>query len=1202
MSEPRLTDAQQAAAITRAGESLSLQSGAGCGKTFVLARRFSELLIRSSAQSPLSRLAAVTFTDKAALEMNQRVRALLASRLAHSKGDDRRKLLAWIDELPEARISTIHGFCSSLLRRHALAAGLDPAFSVAADDVLTGALRTQAADTAVLEAIEQGQPHALSLMDQMSFEQAVEEVAALIARRGQIDWARWQQPEAVAEHWRKTQAAMLDAEMARLREELLASHALRVLADPGNPVDKLGELCSLVHALITEFAATASASTVRQMADLKVGNVGSVKEWGSAAAKKQAADAVRQVKELAKSLLPWLEDANLADERAAETVAALAGLAQRAEQLYAREKRRRGLLDFDDLLIHAERLLRERPEVARAMGSQLDQLLIDEAQDTDALQLRMLESLCGGIDDEAAARLFVVGDDKQSIYRFRGAQVEVFRDLCSRLGKTRSETLNISFRTHRTGVELVNHIFAELMDESYVPLAAHRTTAPPHPAAELLLAAPTEHQPLDSAEAAQNAQAAVAAERIAEMLANRERLVWDRDAQDWRPVRAGDIAILLTRMAASSAFERELGLRGVPYYVVAGSGFFQQQEVFDLLNALRAIDNPLDEIAVAGVLRSSLFGVDDNTLAQLAATTDGPWLDAIDHSDLADELSPGQLHSLQAARDILAELHARKDALGIDRLIDELLDATGYEAMLLGQFQGRRMVGNLRILRQRARAAQGQGLSLAQFIAQIDELVVAQSRHEQAAVAGEADDVVRIMTVHKAKGLEFPVVVLPDINAARQGSRDRLLIRDGWGLTCKTRVQDETGGELEPVSDELARIVESRDERDEDIRVLYVAMTRHEDYLLLAGADWRTQDGRFQRGECYLNMLDGVLGLSGLEETDTLVACGDGVRMRYRRVAPAPTQRQQRDRSPGRQMLDDATDAQQFARALTPTGEPAAPPTPLVGPVPLGQAGLELAATALGDFAHCPMQYRWSRELRVPEGMLARAKKREHASGRPTSGLDPAALGTVIHAVMERLDFQTPPDVPAVVARVVDELEIDPAAAPGILAELAPMLEAFQAHELWGQLASARQLCRELDFVLQRPRATIRGQIDLLYQDAGGAWHIVDYKSNRVSREGLAELAGHYRTQMLLYWLAARAHLGDQADRLADATLYFLRPGLTFTFADELSSAADELDELTRRLLAARRSGRFERHTGPACQHCRYRPCCDALVEPSPSG
>jgi len=1199
--EDKLTAAQERSAVIRIGENIALRSGAGCGKTSVLARRFTELLMRYGREgNVLSRFVALTFTEKAAMEMSQRLRRFLGERAAAAKGESRQKLLGWIEELPDARISTIHGFCASILRARAVEAGLDPDFSVCGDEALTGRMIAAAAEDAVLAAIEQGRDDAMSLVADTSLDEAAQWVSGLVGLRASCDLAEYADPVAILARWRRRLADGRAEAWRRLSQDrdiarLLAEVAAAPCADGD---DKLAEYrreqLDAVGRLLSDPAWRRPENFARLSE--KPGSRGSPKFWGG----KEAIQAVRAtMKELNASLLeyaPYCEDLGPADSQAAAGLAGLVRLAIDANSRYAAQKRQRGILDFTDLLERCDALLKDRPAVRRALGEDIDQMLIDECQDTDAFQVAMLERLLFGRpspENPPQGRLFLVGDPKQSIYRFRGAQVEVFDDLCRRLGSDKQESLHITFRTHPAGAALVNHLFAPLMGEDYEPIQAAREQCPPQEAVEVLLASGGK-EPIATAEEAIRLQAAVTARRIRQMINAKENRVWDASKEIYRPVAPGDVAILLGRMAVSPAFERELTRWDIPWYVVAGTGFLRQQEVLDVLNALRAIDNPFDDVSLMGVLRSALFGLDDSALLRISLARRPPYWPGL--GDAADALPPPAGDTLRFACRLLASLHRRKDAVGIDALVDRLLAETGYEATLLSQPQGRRALGNVRMLLDRARSAAADGVALADFIAQMDELTMDDARYEQAAVAGEADNVVRLMTIHKAKGLEFPVVFLPDLNFCPRSRNSRLMLRSDWGLVYKPVADSDANNEPSedgtddeetadgPLSWRLAASLERRDERKEDIRKLYVAATRARDFLVFVAAEWRGKDGTFQKGGCHINRIDSVLGISqAISEGRNSIPYDGGRYSAALRVTGPSAAPGRPHRPPGEKLLAQAGSVQELAKGMTRLVRPTEPP-PRLADLPESAGRIELPVTAMNEFAACPMRYRWQYELRLPPPA---------DRARPSTGpIDAATAGTLFHRCMELMDFARPQSPGELFQRAIREIGLqDPLDPDPPAAEFADMLRKLQSQPLWEAMVSSRQMLRELDFTLAIGGDVLRGKIDLLFEDPRGRWTIMDYKSDRLGAQGPAEHARRYQLQVLAYALAAGRYLGHPP---AEAVLFFLRTGQAVripTTAEALDSAKQRLEGLLAELRTARRTGRFGA-TASRCPSCPYGTLC----------
>lgn len=1199
MSGLKLTPAQQAAGVDLAGSNVALRSGAGCGKTLVLARRFSELLLRSDdLANPLRNFVALTFTDKAALEMSARVRRMLRDFAASATSEaDRHRLLDWIQQLPEARISTIHSFCAALLRSYAIEAGLDPAFEVAADTTTADALLSASAEQVVLHRLTSDQAVA-DLVAAAGLEQIIDLLSTLIGQRGQLDLTAPPDAAYLLERWRAALPAARDWAWDRLDANRLLRPQIDALTGQpcSNPDDKLvplrNEVVRLARLLLDDRQAR-TPETFQHLASLTPGSKGGDKAWHGS---------VKEVRERIKLIqadfATWADFAgDLADddERAASQLATLLGLAAETLTHYDQAKTRRGLVDFDDLLVRTRKLLRDRPALADAIGQGIAQLLIDEAQDTDSTQVEIVTTLLGRApwDD---GRLFLVGDDKQSIYRFRGAQVEVFRELCQQMPPRQQLDLDTSFRTHVEGVAFVNHLFGDLMGPSYQPLQAHRQQCPPDPAVEILLADGSQEMPIDSAESSIHAQAMVTAQRI-EQLLDGQPTVWDPRAEAYRPAGPGDIAILFTRMTNSLEFERQLQRRNLPYHVVGGTGFYRRQEIFDLLNALRVIETPADDIALIGLLRSAMVGLDDNALVQLAETHRQPYLPNLDPAVLADRLDPARLTQLEFITALLDELHSQKDALGIDELLRRLLDETGYEAVLQSQFQGRRLVGNVRQLIDQAAAA-GAELSLREFIDTMDHQTLTEQRQEQAAVAGEGDNAIRLMTIHKAKGLEFPIVFVPDLNYAPQGVTDRLIVRRDWTLTAKPFETTDESPDEPPLSYRLAKRMEEWDLQEEVLRMFYVALTRHEDRLILVGANWQSNIGLFKSGGCFLQRLDETLGLiDAIDRGRSEIPFGPDRQYHatLSLAVPTPPPASRRDEAPLEAALAKVETIGQAADALatlSTTGQ--AVEMPLLGPLPVAAGTMAVAATALGRFARCPLSYRWLYELRAP---LPPRDDAPPSAAAAETGLDPLTLGIVLHRCMELLDFANPQPVEALLPVALAELDPTSAAQEQQTAALLDsMIATLGRTGLAGQLAAAEELCRELDFATPTPCGTILGQIDMLYR-CDGTWRLLDWKSDHLHGPAEDKL-DVYRLQLLLYADAAERITGEPP---AELSLYFLRSGEMATIPfdrSRLEQARAEIDELTARLARARREDLWPRCDRPGCAVCSH-PLLGHLGQPA---
>ncbi|NQU75403.1 MAG: UvrD-helicase domain-containing protein [Planctomycetes bacterium] len=1203
-----LSDAQRDG-IERTDLSMAVTSGAGCGKTLVLTRRYVKALIDDGRPDATNRVVAVTFTDKAAIEMRQRIASLLTDRLATAgRAGEKAMLGEWVSRLSEARISTIHGFCASLLRANAVAAQIDPAFNVLADEFQRRRLQETACTDAVEAALECVEENLGALLDEFKYDQIISMLSVLLQERWRWSPDDYANSADILDRWRHRldlmrQQAWQDWDKRSVLAEMKA------LADwpCAKADDKLAVHMSEQLTAINRIASATSTPEPEYFANLnsRPGGIGSAKAWGSSETVKQVRHRLNALVEQVQQFGVYFQPLNDNDGYSAMCLQALTVLAHDAISRYATAKRRSGVLDFVDLQVEARNLLLNNDDVRRRTAAEINHLLIDEFQDTDSLQHQLLYLAvdCRG-PDPTEGKVFFVGDAKQSIYRFRGAEVEVFNSARDAMGQRRRRNLDLSFRTHAAGLAVVNRIFSQLIGPAYEPLRANRTACPPAHSAEIILArCPDGANALDRL----RATAKTMAGRIAEMIRDPQPRVWNALAGRWRPVRAGDIAVLLPRLVNTSPYEEAFHEAAVNHYVVAGAGLFRQQELFDLLNALRAIDNPLDDVALMGFLRGDMVGLDDNALLHVARTTTPPYRDRLGDDQLADRLGSAAFHRLRWAADLLNTLLAEKDAVEIAELIEMLLSATGFTASLLGQHQGQRKCGNVHRALALARSADEAGASLREFIDFLTELTVREIRAEQAATDTEGGDVVRIMTIHKAKGLEFPVVFLADLNYTPRPRSGSLGVSGTWGLTLKVG-SDGDEDQPTPQSCVLAEAIEHRAEQAEDVRALYVAATRHCDYLAFVGAAEQGADGRFGQPGSTLRMLDDTLGIGQALSAGKIELDGSATIL-VNSVEP-PRLRRETAQSLLEQLYDRCDSPDALADALA---KPAQPPSPEALPyLPAVRSYTieRLVPTTMAELEFCPARFHWHYELRVPLQVALDSDPNAPLPGEPAGqpapaqrpSLAPAAAGTIFHRCMELLDFDNPQPAAALVRLAVAAQQDDMDPAP-LTADLKQMLEKLRWHELWSMLTRAKRRLRELEFLTTIGRLEIQGVIDLLVQTDAGRWCIIDYKSDRIRPADVTDHAQRYHLQMLIYAAAAGRLLKKDAAPSAEgiaATLYFLRPGLSYTFEAEalLPRVAERrLADLADQLAEYRRTNTWPQRADHACRTCPYATLCQ--VQPA---
>ena len=849
--------------------SLVVSAGAGSGKTRVLVERYVRLI--STDSIPTDAVLAITFTEKAAREMRERVRDTVEDRARQTHDDLWQHLRAAVES---ARIGTIHSFCADLLRAHPGETGLDPCFRIL-DEVESGIMLADSVDEALREIADaQSAIHNLqsAILNEFGPPELRTTLAEMLRGGGEVRAALELLPadaDSLRARWRDDLRLAQDSALAELvgsADWRTASGTILGLAPVAPAADKLG-----IQVIATADWLTALAPGVMPdftlINEIKL-NVGSKKLWPSesnlANAKSDLA-VLRDSYRAASDLLSFAPVAEIED-RAAETAIALRDLYDLARARYADTKARADALDFDDLEAMARDLLIRHPLVRRRWRAELQAIMVDEFQDTNATQRAIIYALAGlepPAADGSPAELFVVGDGKQSIYRFRGADVSVFqqveRDIVERWAGQRIR-LDTSFRSHPSLIDWINRVGAQVFARS-APLQIYEIPFEP-----LRPSRPASSHPISvelhvadgagSADERRAAEADVLARRLVRIVEGSPHpIIYDRKEKCWRHPTYGDIAMLFRASSAFEPFEAALRAQGVPFLTTAGRGYYGRNEVQDLIHLLRVIDDPNDDLALVGVLRSPLFALDDATIIGLrleSRPTEGIGKGFFGEGQAlsAEETTSFPPVPLTFARQVLAELQAMRGQATVVELLRAALERTGYLATVSGLDDGERRRVNVEKLVAAARLSGARGLRA--FREYLDHLLRTETREGEAPLEGHGS--VRLMTIHRSKGLEFPLVALPDLGRTSPPARARWLARQPYGLALKVRDPDDE--DCLPTAMLLARRADATMERAESERLLYVALTRAQDYLLLSGPTLKKSN------ESWIARIAAAIGLS----------------------------------------------------------------------------------------------------------------------------------------------------------------------------------------------------------------------------------------------------------------------------------------------------------------------------------------------------
>ncbi len=796
-------------------QSFIVDAGAGTGKTTVLISRI--LAAIASGKSTLDRIVAITFTEKAAGELKVRLRGELERALREFGSEKWSFVRDALVEIEKAQLSTIHSFCASLLRERPIEAGVDPGFEVL-DEIGANLLLDQSWEEWLARQMDQ--------------------TAGVLAEALEtgIDEDHLRRLGRFLIHHRDALKVPLPVEgngEAFLRR---LSHALPRLehlqSDCLDPTDRASvQIESLKQTLWDMEGGAAPRRWITHPPVLRP-NDGNQKNWSTKESLSEVKRLVSGLKEDYEELMTAVRH-NLA-------VAVLDWLKGYVRH-YEEAKKEKGCLDFFDLLYRTRELLRNNREVRDYFQGRFDYLLVDEFQDTDPLQVEIFFFLAESsprADDWTEVKLkpgklFLVGDPKQSIYRFRRADIETYH-AAERILSRQGEVLDLSlnFRSRPQVVEWVNRLFSGLIRPSdegfyqppYRPIIA---SLPNRAGASLLFLPPSPRVPLGNGNAGdlRMAEARTVAALLKKMTAEGWP-IWDRRNGRKRKIGFGDIGILFRAKEAMDIYEEEFRDFEIPYRVAGGRRYYSRQEMGALLAVLSAIDNPQDKVALTAALRSPFFSASDEELFLFACG--GHALEYLD----AGAASVEETKSLERAFRLMRELRDLRNRLPVPLFILKLYEATHILPFLYLKPQGDQKVANLLKVVDMARALARQGLvTLRSFVQFLKKMESAEAEEGESPLAEESEEVVRLMTIHKAKGLEFPMVILGD--AAYQ-SRSRI----GEGIVNRQEghLEIRLGNQAANIATRGWKAIGEKErlrEEAEDYRLLYVAATRARDYLVI---------------------------------------------------------------------------------------------------------------------------------------------------------------------------------------------------------------------------------------------------------------------------------------------------------------------------------------------------------------------------------
>jgi len=1064
MKEVRFTAAQlEAIDISQRHLDACVVAGPGSGKTTVLVEYFRSLV--AEGVDPL-RILAITFTEKAAGNMRKK--------LAEAFHDDPRVRA----RLERAWVSTVHGFCARILKENAVFAGVDPDFYVA-DERESWRLQLDSMSEAMEEVFREDPVRVRALIRALSspdFESDI--LSAYDAMRGAgisvAQLAQFPAPPGVT-------IAEIEQTLAAIRAEKLIGW---------KPAQKDQLECALEGA-----ERIVNANTPR-------GALQAIEEFSCNLSKcKRGNPAYTLLKHLKDEQIPKFLYAAITACYTSERELLL-DILQRFDRIYRHRKSLAGALDFADLEEFTVRLLESHAETRARLQAQFDHILMDEFQDTNGQQSKLLRLV------RPPDRFYAVGDINQSIFGFRHAEprgFQEYRDEVHHGGKRLVELID-NFRSRPEILSAVETITADAPGIEPRSLVAGRAFDQPRPVCVELMAVSGEESP----------EARWVARRILELL----------DAEPHLQFK--DIALLVRNTEVLTEFTSAFEQAGIPYLVNRGRGFHDSREVNDLTHLLRVIANPRDEVSLAVVLRSPLVGVSDETLLEMKLQG-GNLSAALIPAEQSEALSPNPQPptpnprlspriAFFAAR--LVEWRARRESVSFDRLLLSAIDDCGYpESPNLDKFLAQ------------ARDAASR-LSLDEFVEEL-ELVRASNPREPDAPPEDSANAVKIMTVHSAKGLEFPVVFL---SALHKGIDTKLPVvafsrHFGLGARWRNPARREDKNDLFQHAIHEERKLR---EAEESSRLLYVAMTRAEELLVLSYSVSERKPSN------WAGVVASSLQIDLANPRDEVVTL----------TAP--------DGKPWKLRLLVAGDPGPLPVLSRPLPNPAPALEFVSSPAITGQSDTNATVTQLRAFVNCPREY-YLRHYLGFEGRIPRPDSLVPGTGREARTLSADELGNQVHLLLEG---NTLPDAHP------DALRME-----GI----------FRQSALGRRVTRATRVEREFEFLVAIEELVVSGQVDLWFEE-GGEIVIVDYKTDDVTAVEAHRRAREYELQLRIYALAVEQVAGRAP---TSAWLHFLRPN-TLVRVDLTPTLLDSPEQVVREFHEAQSSMNFPLNENERCRRCPF--------------
>lgn len=1114
------TEAQKKTIETRE-KNILVSAAAGSGKTAVLIERIKQLVLKDKID--IDRFLITTFTNAASVEMKERLEKAIKSEF-DKEGADRNFLKKQLNMIPIANISTFHTFALEIMKHYFYLTDLEPGFRIG-DEIQVSILKNEAIDIIFERRFSEDYERFKEFLKKYSSDRSEKKLKQNIVKLYDeirsiphyFDWAENRCKLMRAES--PSKAMGLRAFVAEETKECIcrAAEAYEMAAEL---IDETG-LCELS---VKAYDDTEKIRNIlRRVADGSEEDIGSALKnlkFNRMSVKKDQQEIYNEIKEKVsrfrkngKKLLDDLrgkyyaetfEEYDLQLRSQHDDTEYFIGLMRDFEEAFSSKKSEKNMVDFDDVMHYAIDILND-PAAAEEYREKFLYIFIDEFQDSNMLQ----EEIIGRISREN--NLFMVGDVKQSIYKFRLAEPEIFRRKYELYKNSGGETsikidLNSNFRSKRSVTETVNAVFADIMDGYDDDAKLHcRVEGDAYGFA-------TQLHIIDKAEGNDGqeefvdsiqAEAALVAELIKE---NMGISIYDSKLARERKTEYKDIVVLSRSRSTIAGIERYLNNEGIPAYGENSGGYFEAVEIQVFINLLKIIDNTRQDIPLISAMRSVVFGFTAKDLAAIRIfCREGSFFKAVKaYACEGEDMALRQ--KIIDMREKLSYWKEIKNVLSLEELVRILVYNTGYYDYCSGLPLGKQRTSNLKLLIEKAASFEkGSSSGLYGFLSYVEAMKAGRISAGEAKIVGDNENVVRVMTVHKSKGLEFPIVILTGIGREikfRGSGGPAMLHKDfAIGLPFVCREEHWHKKSL------LQRVIEGRKAKEnieEEVRILYVALTRAKDGILMTGVVGDAEKlNDLPRGKkSFLDMVYGAVSEKNehivLHRISDMQRKEQGWQSKYERYALLEARAAE---------CRDEQRMKQIDRLLSfeyPYGF-------------LGRIKRKYSVTELN-----------THEPQITGNIFLKKPVFAEAGKKPTA----AEIGTMIHLIMEKTDFKSAAEQgKSYISNVIDRLISDGRLNEDDIRYInTDNIYAFFENDIGRRAAGAKKLEKEREFILRKnidgADTIVQGIIDCYFEEDGEIV-LIDYKNSHVGAEMEEKtLVSKYRDQISIYKEALRTAEG----------------------------------------------------------------------------